>query len=111
MNMVSAEMIINDSSKRDEVIDLLTDINQVYQSGKDGCIVHDFYVSIGDPNRIRLYTESESHEATLAAEENPTFQKLVGKIFEYQESGVLTMDLERLRRYHLDNPMPPMVVQ
>ena len=108
MVSVTMQAIINDPEKRDEIIALFADINQLNQSGKDGCIIHDWYVNAWDPNRIRLYTEYESYEALDAAERKPAFGELGGRLFGYQESGALTMDLATLRRYHLDNPLPPM---
>ena len=108
MISVTFELTINDPAKRDEIITLMADINKQNPSGKHGCIIHDWYVNAWDPNRIRLYTEYESYEALDAAERKPAFAKLVGKLFGYQESGALTVDLANLRRYHLNNPLPPM---
>ena len=110
MVFVAFQLIINDPNKRDEIIKLLADINDVEQSGKDGCIIHDWYANLWEPNRIILYTEYESHEALLASEQRPAFKELVGKLIGYQQSGALTMDLDNLRRYKLDKPLPPMVI-
>jgi quinol monooxygenase YgiN len=108
MDMVTFQMTINDPDKRDEIVSLLAEINKVQQSGKDGCIIHDWYANVWDPNRIRLYTELESHEALLAGESDPTHQALAGKLFEYHQSGALTMDIDNLRRYELDKELAPM---
>ena len=108
MISIACQLVINDPDQRDEIIALMADINKLNPSGKDGCILHDWYVNVWDPNRIILYTEYESYEAGLAAEKNPAFIELSGKLFGYQQSGALTMDLENLRRFYLDNPLPPM---
>ena len=108
MISVTFQAIINDPEKRDEIIALFADINQLNPSGKDGCIIHDWYVNAWDPNRIRFYAEYESYEAGLAAEKQPAFIEANGKLFGYVQSGALTVQFENLRRFYLDNPLPPM---
>ena len=109
MIMVTFQLTINDPGKRDEIVSLLAEINKIERSGRDGCIIHDWYANVWKPNTIRMYTEYESHEALLASERNPAFQALAGKLFEYQQSGALTMDLDNLRRYELNTELAPMV--
>ena len=113
MVIITLELIINAPDKRDEIIDLLAEINKSTASD-EGLIIHDFFANLWEPNRIRLYVEYESRETALASEENapPEWREALGRLFAYQEAGALTMEFENnLRRYELGAELPPFAVQ
>ena len=112
MTIVTTDLIINDSDKRDEIVALLAEINKTMASA-DGLIIHDWYANLWEPNRIRLYIEFESREKALASEENPSpeWGAAMQQLFAYQQSGALTMQFEGLRRFEVGPELPPFAVQ
>jgi quinol monooxygenase YgiN len=113
MVIVPMDTIINDPDKRDEIVALMAEINEI-NSSEEGIIIHDWYANLWEPNRIRMYIEHESLETLLAAEENPTPEWLEGtrKLLAFQQSGALTMEFENnLRRYEMGTELPPFAVQ
>ena len=112
MTIVTTDLIINDSDKRDEIVALLAEINKTMASA-DGLIIHDWYANLWEPNRIRLYVEYESREKALAGEENPSpeFVEATKKLFAYQQSGALTMQFQGLRRFEVGPKLPPFALQ
>ena len=112
MTILSGEIIINDPDKRDEIVALMAEINEINASD-DGLIIHDWYANLWEPNRIRLYVEYESREKALAGEENPSpeFVEANQKLFAYQQSGALTMQFQGLRRFEAGPELPPFALQ
>ena len=111
MVIVTMDLIINDPTKRDEIVALMAELHAAHGSPK-GLIRYDWYASLREPNRIRLYMEHESRETFLATEEkeqhDPAWVARMKKLFAYQQSGALTMTFENsLRRYETGAELPP----
>ena len=95
MVIVSGDFTINDPSKRDEIIAAMQTMNRFNRS-MEGCIVHDCYTNIWEPDRIRLYLEYESAEALRAMEASPEFaEALNNSLGVFMESGALDNGLGR----------------
>lgn len=105
MVIVSGEMIINDPSKRDEIVAAMDAFNTMNRSMK-GCIVHDWYSNLWEPNRIRLYLEYESAEALRALESSPEFiEANKNTLGVFMGSGAVTMNWDGLRRNELGSEL------
>ena len=111
MTIVTMDLIIHDSHKRDEIVALMAEVNEMMASS-DGTIFHDWYANLWEPYRIRLYIESESREKVIAFEGNPPPEWVEAnqKLFAYQQSGALTMKFEALRRFEVGPELPPFAV-
>ena len=111
MAIVTMDLIIHDSDKRDEIVALMAEVNEMMASA-DGIIIHDWYANLWEPNRIRLYIENESREKAVAFEEHPSpeFVEANQRLFAYQQSGALTMQFEGLRRFEVGPELPPFAV-
>lgn len=106
MIIVTGDWTINDPSKRDEIIALMAETNALAQA-MPGCITHEFYANLFDPNQIRLYVEHENYETELASEKDSRFDELAKRAFEYAQSGALTFEAN-LRRKELGAELPPL---
>lgn len=111
MVIVTMDVIINDPDKRDEIVALMAALRAAHGS-PEGQIIYDWYASLSEPNRIRLYEEHESRETFLASEEqeqrNPAWVASMKKIFAHQQAGALTIAFENnLRRYETGAELPP----
>jgi quinol monooxygenase YgiN len=105
MVIVTGEMIINDPSKRDEFIAAMDAFNTMNRS-MNGCIIHDCYSNVWEPNRIRLYIEYESAEALRALESSPEFiEANKNSLGALMDSGAVTMNWDGLRRNELGSEL------
>lgn len=86
---------------RDQALAMARRMAEATQA-EPGCIAYDFYVGLGDPNRLLLFQEWESMEALMAHFETPHMDEFMRELphvvageIQTRRFAVQTVDEER----------------